>query len=365
MEVGPRAVPEGLLMPKRRLYLICSVSLAAFAACISSLTARGFSGSPEAPRVDTLRSVAALPPHLAAGFADASAFRQAPSGEYLVVDRRAHTIYAIDRDLSSARPVVRIGAERGRILQPFGFDVDDHGLLIIGDSPGNAQRIQVFARDGTRLGGFSLPAGERPRVQIDGIVVNGVSSLQATSADSILLNQPESGFLISEYDYDGRLVRSFGHLRATGQEHDRLVHLAMNSGVPLTVPGGGYAFVFYSGEPRLRRFDARGTLIYERVMQGRELDRWVAEQPTAWPSASDEDGTRVPIVRPLVRAAAVDGRGNLWVSFTVGCTYVYDADGEKVRTARFQGAGPVLPTSLSFAADGRLLVTPGGYIFQP
>ena len=46
-------------------------------------------------------------------------------------------------------------------------------------------------------------------------------------------------------------------------------------------------------------------------------------------------------------------------------TYVYDGDGEKVRTVQFRGAGVVTPTSLFFARDGRLLVTPGCYVFRP
>jgi hypothetical protein len=46
-------------------------------------------------------------------------------------------------------------------------------------------------------------------------------------------------------------------------------------------------------------------------------------------------------------------------------TYVYDASGEKRRTVQFRGAGEIRPSHLSFAADGRLLVTPGCYIFRP
>ena len=46
-------------------------------------------------------------------------------------------------------------------------------------------------------------------------------------------------------------------------------------------------------------------------------------------------------------------------------TYVYDANGERTRVLQFRGAGAVAPTGLSFAPDGRLLVTPGCYIFDP
>ena len=40
------------------------------------------------------------------------------------------------------------------------------------------------------------------------------------------------------------LQKGFGSLRATGQEDDREVHLALNSGIPLADPTGGFFFVF-------------------------------------------------------------------------------------------------------------------------
>jgi len=105
--------------------------------------------------------------------------------------------------------------------------------------------------------------------------------------------------------------------------------------------------------------------MFDRAIQGRELDRWVLEQPTSWSRVAAPAETTLPVVRSLVRTAAVDAAGHLWVSFSLPFTYVYDEDGEKRRTIQLYGAGPLAPTSLSFAPDGRLLATPGGYIFRP
>jgi hypothetical protein len=60
----------------------------------------------------------------------------------------------------------------------------------------------------------------------------------------------------------------------------------------------------------------------------------------------------------------VDPAGRLWVSFVVPWTYVYDGDGEKVRAVQFSTTGVTAPTSLSFGARGRILITPGCYIFD-
>jgi hypothetical protein len=73
----------------------------------------------------------------------------------------------------------------------------------------------------------------------------------------------------------------------------------------------------------------------------------------------------VPLVRPLIRTAAVDRTGQLWISLATPLTYVFDAQGDKVRTVQFVGAGPLSPTSLFFTRENRLLVTPGCYEFDP
>ena len=121
--------------------------------------------------------------------------------------------------------------------------------------------------------------------------------------------------------------------------------------------------MFQTGEPRFRKYDAGGTLLFERVIQGAELDASLA-------IAADD------LVPPAARAKCRSCRrssarppsippGDLWIAFTLPFTYVYDADGEKMRVRAVHDAGLMAPTSLSFARDGKLLVTPGCYVFEP
>jgi hypothetical protein len=93
------------------------------------------------------------------------------------------------------------------------------------------------------------------------------------------------------------------------------------------------------------------------------VDPVVANLPTRWPKRRTDEGD-LPLVLPTVRAAAVDRSGRLWISFVIPYTYVYDRDGDKVRTVQFRAAGTVSPNSLFFANNGRLLVTPGLYEFD-
>lgn len=67
---------------------------------------------------------------------------------------------------------------------------------------------------------------------------------------------------------------------------------------------------------------------------------------------------------PTVRAAALDRGSNLWLSFVVPYTYVFDPQGDKIRIVQFRGAGILSPDSLSFGPTGRLLVTPGLFEFD-
>jgi ABC-type multidrug transport system fused ATPase/permease subunit len=110
------------------------------------------------------------------------------------------------------------------------------------------------------------------------------------------------------------------------------VHLALNSGIPLVDPSGGFFFVFQAGEPAFRKYDRDGTLVYERRVAGLEIDPVVAGLPTTWPKRKTSEG-EIPLVRPTVRTAAVDHSGRLWISFVVPYTYVYDADGDKIRAS--------------------------------
>jgi hypothetical protein len=316
-----------------------------------------------AAKLDVLRSVAAIPPHITGRFREPIGFEQSAFGQFYVFDRRAHTVYGVDEQLESAWEIVTIGAEPGRIIDPTAFSVAADGTFVVADAPNNRERIQIFSPVGFRIGGFMLPGRARPRVVIGNFVLSGIRSLQYTG-HSILMSQPETGALVSEYALDGHIIRTFGSLRQTGHEDDRDIHLALNSGLPLVDPAGGYFFVFQAAMPMFQKFDRNGNLVFERHIQGREIDEFIGNLPTTWPRLKEEAGEQA-VVAPTVRSAAVDPTGNLWVAFMVPYTYVFDRDGDKVRTVQFQAAGILSPNSMFFGKKGRLLATPGLYEFAP
>ena len=289
--------------------------------------------------------------------------KQTANGDYYVFDRRGHAVYSVDDSGRTSRKLVQIGAEDGRVIEPSAFDVAINGSFAVADSPNGRERVQLFDAAGVRTGGFLLPGRGTARVVLGSLSLYGVGTLIFTGR-SIVMSQPDSGWLITEYGLTGTPLRTAGQLRRTGQEADRQLHLALNAGIPIPDPAGGFYFVFMAGPPAFRKYDASGELVYERAIQGRELDPVVAAIPNRWPRRAAAD-SELPMVTPTVRTAALDRSGRLWVSFVVPVTYVYDGDGEKVRTVQFRGAGVVAPSSLSFTAAGRLLITPGCYQFVP
>lgn len=311
---------------------------------------------------ETLRSVGALPAHVAGRFYDLTVCRQSDDGTFYVFDRRLQAVFSVPVGADAPRELVHIGAEPGSILQPYAFDLGPDETFVVADAPQNRARLQVFVATGGRLAGFALQTRDLP-VVIEGVTISGLASI-AYNGRSIFLSQPSTGSLITERGLDGVSARAFGELRATGQEHDRDVHLGLNSGVVVINPEGGFYFVFVAGVPMFRKYDVLGNLILERHIEGVELDDYMRNRPTAWVRRKTAAG-ELPVIRPAVRTAAADASGNLWISLDVPFTYVYDRRGDKQRVVQFRGAGLLTPNNLSFTKAGRLLATPGCFLFDP
>jgi hypothetical protein len=318
-----------------------------------------------APRwipVETLRAVSGLPAHVAGRFEDLTICRQTGDGAFLVFDRRLHSVFSVAPGADAPREIVSIGAEPGKLLQPYAFDVRRDGTFVVADAPENRARVQAFTSSGSRLAGFALPGVTNP-LFVDGLALAGIASL-VISGSSVFLSQPESGALIAERGLDGVSARTFGELRPTGYEEDRPLHLAHNAGFVVINPEGGFYYVFAAGVPMFRKYDGVGRLLFERHIEGTELDDYMRSRPTVWPRRK-AGAVEIPIVRPVVRAAAADANGALWVSLDVPYTYVYDRRGDKQRVVQFRAAGLQAPNNLWFTQSGQLLVTPGCTLFDP
>ncbi len=314
--------------------------------------------------VETLRSTGSLPPDVVGEFRLPAVYQETPDGRRFVFDRRGHRVHRLDPGSDRAAVVVEIGPEPGRIIGASAFDLGrtPGQRFVVADAPDGRERVQIFDLDGRRLGGFGLPGRALPRVMLDETVLSGIGTLEFTGRE-ILMSQPELGGLVTRFSLRGQPFHTFGVLRRTGQESNRDVHLALNAGIPRLAHDGGYYFVFQTGIPMFRKYDARGTLLFERHVEGPALDATINAMPTTWPRRTHDRGVTLPFIPPNVRTAAVDRAGNLWIALSVPVIFVYDPNGEKIRTVRLRAASIVQPSSLYFPDRTRMLVAPGGFEF--
>jgi hypothetical protein len=317
--------------------------------------------APTAQRaVDVLEPLFALPAHVVNRFEQPASFVVTTTGDYLVLDRRAHTVLRLDARGRVVKSILGIGHEPGRVLRPMSIALSDDDILAVLDAPDNFQRLQYFTPEGMLIGGFYLPVLGTHSLVVGNQILGG-SGAMAFGGRTFWFNAPAWGALMSELDTTGTVLRHVGHLRPTGHEATKALHEALNTGVPVVDPTGGMFFVFQTGRPLLRKYDARGVLLFERHIEGPELDPIIARLPDRWDTP--DDGSR-PLPAPVVRTAAADRSGKLWVALQTGHVYVYDGTGEKVRTLVFGGPSPDLTSSLFFTRSGRVLTGPGGYEFD-
>src|SRR5262249_53275406 len=149
--------------------------------------------------------------------------------------------------------VVATGPEWGHILKPSAFAMGSDDIFAIADTPGPFDRIQYFSTSGALLGQFFPPGAPATRLTIGSVILNGIGAMQFTGK-TFLFNSPNTGALMMEVSADGHPIRSIGALRPTGHEGDRALHIALNAGLPLVSPVGGFYFVFQTGLPMFRKY---------------------------------------------------------------------------------------------------------------
>ena len=79
------------------------------------------------------------------------------------------------------------------------------------------------------------------------------------------------------------------------------------------IPGGGFYYIFIAGVPAFRKYDAEGNLLYERHIEGLEIDEHLRRLPTTWPRRKTRAG-EFPVVPSAIRTAAVGPSGSLWIA---------------------------------------------------
>ena len=157
-----------VLAPGRRLWQNYPVNLdrrrVASAAALAGVLAIGPPSRASAPTtVDTLTAVGGLPAHMVGQLEAPIGFVQTSTGDYLVLDRRQHTVYGVDAAKTKMHKVLQIGFEQGRVLEPGVLAIGQADIFAVADAPSGNERIQYFTTAGQFLGGFYLQSKVAPR----------------------------------------------------------------------------------------------------------------------------------------------------------------------------------------------------------
>ncbi len=278
---------------------------------LAALAAAGVCASGRAPQsaaIETLRPVSGLPARVMASFDDPRGFVETGTGDALVLDAGAQALYRVAPNASRADRVVSVGLADGHIFRPTALTLGPADLVAIADQPNAYDRVQYFDADGRRVGGFYVPHVPQDRLRVGPVVLNGVGSLQF-GRQSFFFNLPDTGALLTEADTDGRPIRSFGTLRPTERDADLPLVRALNTGVPLIDPTGGFYFVFQTGVPMFRKYNAQGASSSSGTSRAPNSTRSLAPSPRPGPRGLEAPMARRPTCRPRCERRPSTRRG--------------------------------------------------------
>ena len=305
----------------------------------------------EALRVETLRSIGGLPPHIAGAF-------QEPVG--LPAGSRRHLLRLRPprprgvRDRCRPQRVRNAGRHRsgGGPHHPA-QRLRRRAATAASSWPTRRAAASAFRcsiRRARVRPASSCRASPRRRSSSDNLMLNGTGSVHF-GGSRLLLSHPESGALVTAYTPAGYPTMTFGRLRPTGFESDRELHLAHNAGLPLADPTGGLLLRLHhraADLPQVRRGRHAPLRAPHRGRRDRRAPRRAADRVAAPARRGSRGAVRRaghPRRRRRARAAS---SGSRWP-----CRTPTSTTRRATRSAPCSSTAPALisPTSLSFGAQ--------------
>jgi hypothetical protein len=201
---------------------------------------------------------------------------------------------------------------RAAIVYAVDLDLDSAGRIYVADRGANA--VKIFAADG------SLATS---------IAVAAPTSVAALGGGEIAVTTLRPERLVSIYNEQGKLVRSFGDLAemATGAEASK----RMNPGW-LCGDGRGdifYVFLFLP-EPTVRKFDRFGYASYEISPEAKEFERETDERKLNVLTLDRRNAAA--LAKPAIHAIGVDAAsGETWLAIGNALLH-FDKDGGRRST---------------------------------
>jgi hypothetical protein len=274
------------------------------------------------------------------------AIKSDSAGRYFVLADPANTISIYQADGKRIGQIPNANSRGSKIVYAQDIDVDPKGRLFVADR--GASAVKVFEPDG------SLDAT---------IPVAGAMSVVALQGGEFAVAGLRSAQLVSVFDAQGKLARSFGEIPGSAVGADK--EQALSPGRIYGDPVGHIYFVFSNlPDLTLRRYDRFGYVSYEASLP--VSDFTPQEEAKRWTTITIEQGATPVSTKPAIRALGADPiTQELWIA--IGDELVhFDKDGNRraaYRTSTKDGVR-IVPSAILVEHDRILIASDPQGIFD-
>ena len=229
------------------------------------------------------------------------------AGNMYVLDSGNHRIQKFGPDGKFLATMGRQGQGPGEFLYPSRLDIDAAGYLYVSDPHNN--RVQVLTPDGKDHKTIRFLEGMAGDVFCGkgGELVMGPARFQMRLTPDEPDKKAELPKLVKIIDLEGAVQREFGDRR---DFKDELLNNSVNQ-VVMTVDAEGRVYLVFPHQNRIEKYAPDGRLLWradrELPYSMDILDRGKIERKGGGVSV------QAPRINRCAEAAAVDGRGRLWV----------------------------------------------------
>jgi hypothetical protein len=261
-----------------------------------------------------------------------------PVGQMPLIAARNNRLYLFDDRTNR----LFICESSGRVLKITGS---------IGDGPGqffkpsamvtSPHSVVIYDRGNNRIVTLTLEGDFKSQFGVNSQLYN----VAAGNDDTIYINDPSSGYLITALDASGRVLRKIGELTSLStlyhtqdKTRDDRLRLTANR-VRLATDNSGHIFAVFIIAPVLREYSHDGSLIkevtFDAESSGKLKEILWHKDPNIYMTSGIVDGNQVPY---LVKDAAVDPvTNNLVVLTALSKLLIFDSECNETAILEIKG----------------------------
>lgn len=273
----------------------------------------------------------------------------ASEGKLYVLDPSTNRLFICNENGLVLRTVGSIGSGPGQFFRPSAISASRESLVVL--DRGN-DRVEVFSLQGIFQSQFSV-GGE-------------VRSLAAGDNGLIYVNDPQSGHLVTVFDEQGRVVRSFGSLATVSGLYGTGDGLRNDLGIQasrvwLAVGNAGNVYAAHIIAPVVTEYSSKGTLLSQfRIggTVGRQLSEMFFAGARQGVLMEIIDGKLVPVI---VKGIGVDRRtGQILVLTSMSRLFVFSPGLRQTDAMVLRGAPDA--QLFAFGVDARTVWIVRGFL---